>query len=139
MAKSPQDHNKSDIMLQVLEYWGLPFSAISVISNRETVIHRDTKGQLEWYDLLFTAGNYSNGRMELPGLKLRLEYNPGTVVFLNGKVLRHGVSPVNGDRVCLAGYMRSNIASRFNSTDSAWSSRDNFLEGVGVIQEESNV
>ena len=52
---------------EVLEFWHVPFSGISVISNRVTPLHCDTGGRAEWMDLLLALGEYDNGRFGVPG------------------------------------------------------------------------
>ena len=54
----------------ILALWPTMFNAISVLSNRVSPFHRDTKSQAEWYDMLVTVGPYSNAAMELPGVNI---------------------------------------------------------------------
>lgn len=116
-----------DIRLgNVLEEWLHPFSAVSVIVNRTTPCHRDSKGRNSWMDILATVGDYSFGRLELPGLGVRLEYEPGTVVGLLGKVVRHGASEVVGERMCLAYYMRDKVHQRLGVPAGTWMNVDTY-------------
>lgn len=105
---------------RAMEYWTSPFSGISVISNRETPIHRDTGGRNSWYDLLLTLGNYELGRFEVPGIGLRLAYDPGTIVAVAGKTIAHGVSPCEGDRVCIAYFMRDGVHEQLGIRAGGW-------------------
>jgi hypothetical protein len=98
--------------MEIYQHWSSAFSGISVITNRETPIHRDLQARHQWYDVLVTLGEYTDGRMELPSLGIRLEYNPGTVVALAGKMIPHGVCQCDGERVCLAYFMRDNVHER---------------------------
>ena len=93
----------------ILSRWASVFSGVSVISNRISPPHRDGSSRLHWYDLLVTLGSYRNCKLELPGIKLSLEYGPGTVVGISGSVLEHKVPKFEGDRVCYAYFMRSNV------------------------------
>lgn len=106
--------------LKVEELWKTPFTGISLISNRETTLHRDTQGELPWYDILLTVGDYSEGRMEVPGVGIRLAYNSGTFVAIAGKVLAHGVAKVERNRFCFAHFMRSKVVKRLNSGNVDW-------------------
>ena len=47
--------------------------------------------------------------MAIPTLGIELEYKPGTAVAFSGRLLRHGVNAVEGNRCCLTYYMRDNI------------------------------
>ena len=46
LVDSPQD------LLKALSTWYSPFSALSVISNHVTPLHRDMQSRPEWYDML---------------------------------------------------------------------------------------
>lgn len=105
---------------QVLSEWGHPWTAMSIMVNRATPCHRDVNGRNTWMDVLVTVGDYTLGRLELPGLGLRLEYNPGTVVALLGKVVTHGAAEVMGERACLAYYMRNGVHERLGMPAGTW-------------------
>ena len=89
-------------MLDLLQFWASPFHCMQLIVNRETLNHRDTRGWMFGYDLLTTFGDYNNGVLSLPTIGIECEYNPGTVTALMGKLIIHGVKPVNGERFCFA-------------------------------------
>jgi hypothetical protein len=93
----------------VRQLYPSPATAFSIISNRETYLHRDGKGYSPYYDILTTLGNYRGGRLEVPGIGLRFKYNPGTIVGLCGKVLAHGVGEVDGDRFCHVQYFHRSV------------------------------
>lgn len=112
---------KLDHLQDVVMLWTSVFSGCQVISNRETPVHRDNNSHVSWYDLLCSIGPYSGADLEMPGVGLRFEYNTGTAMFLCGRLLRHGVSAADGDRVCLAYYMRENVHKRLGSKFAGWS------------------
>lgn len=112
---------ENDRLQEVLEIWGHPWTALSIMVNRATPYHRDTNGRNPWMDLMVTVGEYEHGRLELPGLGVRLEYNPGTIVGLCGKVVVHGAAEVEGDRACLAYYMRNGVHERLGIPAGTWS------------------
>jgi hypothetical protein len=93
----------------VLSRWASTFSGLAVISNRLTPSHRDTGSRNNWYDILVTLGRYRNCDLKLPGLGISLEYGPGTVVGILGKVVEHEVPEFEGDRVCYAYFMKNNV------------------------------
>lgn len=107
-------------MEDVLDAWFHPFSAVSLMVNRATPCHRDVGGRNSWTDILLTMGEYEDGRLELPGLGVRLRYEPRTVVGLLGKVVRHGASEVRGERMCLAYYMRDKVHERLGFPAGGW-------------------
>lgn len=84
--------------------WPSPFTAMSIIGNKSSSLHRDQKGVAPFFDLLTTIGNYTDGMIHTPALGLVFKYNPGTLMALCGKVLAHEVPRVNGERVCLVQY-----------------------------------
>ena len=115
-----------DLVKEVMKLWPLPFNAFSVISNRQTVPHRDVQGMLSNYDLLATFGSYNDGRFEVPAVGLRFVYNPGTLIGISGKILLHGVGAVSGDRICIASYFREKVMERIGTHESGYTTREDF-------------
>ena len=77
-----------DQLVRALKVWTSPFSALSVITNRNTPAHRDTKGRNEWLDFVVALGeDDSVGIMTFLGLGLSVGYNPGTIIGIAGKVI----------------------------------------------------
>jgi hypothetical protein len=72
LSHDPSSMKKSPNRQAVFEAWASPFSALSIISNRQTLAHRDTGGRFEWFDLLSTFGLYKDATLDLPGLGIRL-------------------------------------------------------------------
>jgi Oxygenase domain of the 2OGFeDO superfamily len=104
----------------VLSKWASVLSGVAVISNRSTLPHRDGSSRNNWYDILVTLGRYRNCNLELPGLGISLEYGPGTVVGISGKVVEHAVPGFEGDRVCYAYFMRNNVHEWAKVPGSDW-------------------
>lgn len=98
-----------DVMHAALDKWSSPFTGMAVISNRKTPFHRDMKGGKLLYDMVATFGAYKGGRFEVPLLGRRFVYNPGTVFVLPGYLFEHGASRVQGDRVCIAQFIKPNV------------------------------
>jgi hypothetical protein len=101
--------------------WPSQTTAIGVIVNRKTPLHRDKGGNPSMYDILVAAGTYKSCLMELPDIGAMLQYNPGTVIAICGKVLRHGVrSWEGGERICYPFYCRDNVHHRLNLPRTDW-------------------
>ncbi|KIJ69562.1 hypothetical protein HYDPIDRAFT_79726 [Hydnomerulius pinastri MD-312] len=95
---------------KLIRAWPTLFTAISVVYNRETPFHRDSKSAPQWYDLFLSIGSYTNAILELPTLGIHACYMPGTAALFSGLLLRHGVSPVDqGDRIGYVFYMRPSV------------------------------
>jgi hypothetical protein len=105
----------------VVTKWPSIFSGIEVISNRITPPHRDPKAAPPTYDLLVSAGTHTEAWFDLQDVNAHLAYNPGTVIALCGKVLRHGVEKwVGGERICIAHFIRDAVHERFNLPSPGW-------------------
>ena len=115
----------------VLAKWGTTFSALSLISNRSSPLHRDTKSRQDWYDLLVSFGTYPDATLHLPGLGLQFPYRSGTIAAFSGSLLRHGVSDHDADRVCVAYYMREKVHERLCVPMAGWMTTGR-IGGVGT-------
>jgi hypothetical protein len=105
----------------VITQWPSIFSGIEVISNRITPPHRDPKAAPTMYDILVSAGTHTESWLDLQDVNARLVYNPGTVVALCGRVLRHGVQEwVGGERICIAHFIRDAVHERLNLPSPDW-------------------
>ena len=104
----------------LLNKWASVFSGVAIISDRITPPHRDTGSRHQWYDVLVTLGTYQGCNLELPGVGFSLEYGPGTVVGISGKVLQHAVPSFEGNRVCYAYFMRNDVHHWANISGSDW-------------------
>jgi hypothetical protein len=113
--------DNADELMRALKIWNSPFSALSVITNRNTPAHRDTKGRNEWFDIIVALGeDDSVGVMTFPGLGLSVGYNPGTVIAIAGKVIRHAANFEGGERACIAYYMRNKVHERLGIPAGTW-------------------
>ena len=102
-AKGQQD------ILSVLPIWPSIYNVVSVIANQVSLVHLDIKGHPQWLDLLTTVGEYQDLDLTLPTIRLRLRYDPGTVVALSGQLIHHGVDTAGADRGVVAFYMQDNM------------------------------
>ena len=119
MAENPSLVAKSQGLADLLRHWTSPFLAMSLMSNRNTPLHRDNGGAYASMDLLVSVGNYQNGWLQVPGVGFNLNYYSGTVVCLAGRVVRHGAT-VEGERVCWAQYNREDVAGLFGESEFDW-------------------
>ncbi|KAF8219058.1 hypothetical protein L208DRAFT_1124838, partial [Tricholoma matsutake] len=121
VGDSPDMVKDGEEVLEVLQLWTTPFSGYGLISNCITPMHQDNNSQGPWYNCLTTIRDYEKGaRLKLKNLGLELDYPSGTMVFLLGKVIRHGISEINGNRVCIAQYMRDNVHERMRMRLPEW-------------------
>jgi hypothetical protein len=105
----------------ILEHWASVFTALSLISNRETPYHRDPLSRAQWFDILTSTGCYPSVRMSLPSLGMEVEYAPGVMLGMSGRMVRHGVRRVDGDRICVAWYMRESVHKYTGIERGEWS------------------
>lgn len=114
-----------------IELWPSFFSGIEVITNRDTKQHRDLRSSAPVYDFLVSAGRHKNARLRLADLNANLSYDPGTVVALCGKILRHGVSPGwKGERMCIAHFIRDGVHDRLKVKRPGWVTVKDFWEAM---------
>jgi hypothetical protein len=111
--------NRPVELMLALEVWWTPFTAMTVVSNRETPLHRDMAGRVDWVDMLLALGEYEHGRFSFPGLGIVYRYNPGTILAFSGKALQHGAT-CPGNRACIALYMRDNVIKRLKVPTPTW-------------------
>ena len=119
LFNEPESVTRPLELLAALEAWYTPFSAMTVVGNRETPLHRDTGSRVDWADMLIALGTYHDGRLELPGLGMVYRYNPGTIIAFSGKAFEHG-STCSGNRACIALYMRDNVIRRLKVPTPSW-------------------
>jgi hypothetical protein len=108
--------------------WPSVFHGVQAIANRVTPRHRDSNSLQEWYDILITMGTYGNSTMKLYNIGVELWYPAGTVIGVGGKVIEHGVEAFNGERVCLAYFMRENVFQRTGVKNEGWCTLDKIKE-----------
>jgi hypothetical protein len=123
MAKLADMEEADDL----INLWTSLFNGCQVMSNRETPVHRDNNSCAEWYDILCSVGPYKTADMELTNVGLTFQYHTGVILALCGRILHHGVSATDGDRMCLAYYMRQNVQARLASTSASWSSQQSIF------------
>lgn len=125
LESNPELCDNPERLQEVLGFWHIPFSAISVISNRVSPLHCDTGGRAEWMDMLLALGEYDHGRFSVPAFGYTLKYNPGTIVALSSKIFQHGAT-CEGNRAAIAFYMRDNVLNRLGLPSGTWSQQANY-------------
>jgi hypothetical protein len=119
LDQHPNMADRPERLKQLLQVWSAPFHGLSVISNRRTPVHRDSNGGKAWMDILVALGGYQDGALDLPGVGIRLHYAPGTVVAIAGRVISHEAN-CEGDRACIAYYMREKVQARLGLAQPGW-------------------
>ncbi|EGO04662.1 hypothetical protein SERLA73DRAFT_149079 [Serpula lacrymans var. lacrymans S7.3] len=74
----------------VLKAWSLVFNALSIISNRETLVHQDRLSKAEWYGMLESVGDYNEAILELTGAGFCFKFDSGTIAGFSRKLLSWG-------------------------------------------------
>ncbi len=115
----PEQVHKAEYLPKILGVWNAPFNVMTLMSNRLTPFHRDNGAGSPCYDVLVPLGHYSNGRIEMPGLGYRFRYDPGTVVGIPARIVRHGAICL-GDRVCLAYHNKTAVMDHLGMPKAAW-------------------
>jgi hypothetical protein len=116
---TPDLVQKRETLQEILAIWSTPFTALSLMNNRKTPVHRDNGSGFTANDMLTTIGSYMNGILDLPSLGCRFRYNSGTVVFFSGRLLTHAAS-ADGERLCIAQYLRESVLQTFDIKDHMW-------------------
>ncbi|KAG1759448.1 hypothetical protein EV702DRAFT_986007 [Suillus placidus] len=74
--------------------------------------------------------NYSRWRrvgpcreyVELSSLQLEFKYNSGCMIVFSGRIVRHAVNDVEGDRIAWAWYMRDSVHIYAGVPSCGWAS-----------------
>ena len=107
--------------------WNSLFSGMELIVNRRTPFHRDQGGSPSMYDLLLSAGNHEEAKLELPDIGTNLKYDPGTAVLICGRVLGHrAMEWKGGDRVCIAHFVKDLVHNRLGIARPPWTKYQDF-------------
>lgn len=110
--------------------WPMVFTAISVISNRESPFHRDLHESWKWFDFLLSFRPYQHAPLYLANLGIRVNNPPGTICIFGGRALWHGVRRVS-PRITLALYMRKNIQKELGIQSASWMTQHEYDSFIG--------
>lgn len=124
-----QELRKLDTTKDIARQWQSVYTGISIVSNRITPPHRDSRGRPEWFDtLLNCCDGDSRPRLIIKDLGLDLEYSSGTVVGFCGSIFQHEVQTWGpGDRICYAHFMRESVRKRLDVAPAGWVDRQMYL------------
>jgi hypothetical protein len=112
--------------------WPSIFSGLEIIVNRVTLSHRDAGGSPTLFDLLVSLGIGHTATMKLADVQAELDYFPGTMLFIAGRVLEHSVGPWgNGERFVIAHFMKDKVHDRVGVARPSFPMQTFFLEMVG--------
>lgn len=89
--------------------WNSVFTAVQLIFNRITPMHTDTGTRPPWYDILVTVGPYQSATCTLSGTGVEIDYVPGTMLAICGRLIPHGVGEFQGERLCYAYFMKESV------------------------------
>lgn len=116
---------------EALRNWPTVFTAISIISNRESPLHRDLHEAWEWFDLLLSIGPYEQAPLYLPNLGIRVNNPPGTICVFGGRALWHGVRKVS-PRITFALYMRKLVQEGLDIEPAGWITQREYERYIGI-------
>ncbi|KAI6111092.1 hypothetical protein F5141DRAFT_1214590 [Pisolithus sp. B1] len=93
--------------------WPSIYVGIDVIVNQETPPHLDKVSAPSLLDLLVSLGTH-DAQFHVWDLGSIFSYQPGTMIYLAGKLLHHSVPKWDkGERIALAHYMKDAVHNRF--------------------------
>ena len=117
LHKLQQDSNTAS----VAEKWPSLYGVISVINNRIAPAHRDGNGLAPAFDLLVALGSYTTCTLDILDLGLKLNYFPGTAVFLCANVFQHEVTAWDqGDRGLYAHFLKRPVLELLKVQEPQW-------------------
>lgn len=136
-----QELRKGEKTKEIAQEWQSIYTGISIISNRTTPAHRDSKGRPEWYDTLISYSDPSTQpKFLIQELGLDLDYPSGTVLSFCGSIFQHEVKYWGeGDRVCYAHFMREAVRRRLNVAPAGWLDRGIYLAGSEDIHNQMDL
>jgi hypothetical protein len=114
-----------------LGLWKSIFTGHTWVLNRKIRPHRDGQGFKAGYDYLTVLGT-AFSQLHLRDINVTLDYRPGTVVGLPGRVLTHEVKDWgDGDRICIARWLRKNLLLRRSIPGFDWPLVSSFMDRFG--------
>ncbi|KAG1882450.1 hypothetical protein F4604DRAFT_1577245 [Suillus subluteus] len=96
-------------MHHFLKHWASVYTGAAVMCNRQSLDHRDPRCPPEAFDILTCIGSYRHMVMQLKNFGIELAYNPGVMVSYSGRLIRHGISIPEGDRIVWAWFLRDSV------------------------------
>ncbi|KAG1771581.1 hypothetical protein EV702DRAFT_977334, partial [Suillus placidus] len=100
---------KLDKMGDRLREWASVFTALAIVCNRCSPMHRDPLSRPQWFDVMTTAGNYGVASIKMPNLGIESVYPAGSMVAESGRIIRHGLEMADSDQTAWVWYMRDDV------------------------------
>jgi hypothetical protein len=125
----PERIAKSENLDSLLKDWTSPLTTASLINNRDSPEHRDTRATYCSMDVLASTGKYENGKFTVPGLGLTFWYRPGTVIGLLGRIVRHGAT-AEGERMVYTQYLRETVLETLGVPEPGHVNISQFLDSI---------
>ncbi|KAG1841517.1 hypothetical protein F4604DRAFT_1598138 [Suillus subluteus] len=118
-----------------VDSWPSIFSGLEIMANCVTFSHKDGSGSPSLLDLLVSLGRNHNATLALADLNAELDYSPGAMVYISGRVLEHSVGPwLNGEQFIIAHFMKDTVHNRVGVPRPWFPMQSFFLELVGRRQ-----
>ena len=121
---------KDSRLTDLINQWGNPFNALSIIAHRRCPSHRDTKSRVPYYDILTSIGDFEHVALNLTSLGVEITLRPGGVVVMCGHIVSHEAKECDGDRVCYAWYMRGSVHAHMEARPASWMTQEVYREFV---------
>ncbi|KAI0069815.1 hypothetical protein K474DRAFT_1747236 [Panus rudis PR-1116 ss-1] len=114
-----------------LHRWPAVVTAIAMIANRESPLHRDRGAQYPWLDVLVSVGDYATAEFHMESVGCICANPPGTVIALSGAAIRHGSAHADGPRVCYSFYMREDVRRSLGIPAAGWMRQEVYKQYLG--------
>ncbi|KAJ3525645.1 hypothetical protein NMY22_g10490 [Coprinellus aureogranulatus] len=83
------------------------YSLLATTANRENPFQRTQSGTL--YDIYATFGRHLRGRIEIPGLRARFVFNPGSVLVVAGGLLEVGIGQAEDEMITISSHFNADF------------------------------
>jgi hypothetical protein len=88
------------------DQWTIDYLNQAIFENRQTRLHRDSRGAQYCADFLSILGEFTGGDLFLPDLNIHLEWLPNAACMFDGRTFAHEVLPWQGKRrLCMVNYI----------------------------------
>ncbi|KAI5842218.1 hypothetical protein DFP73DRAFT_608522 [Morchella snyderi] len=77
-----------------------PFHGLALLRNMRVRPHRDGGDRKLGFTMTICAGDFTDGYLVLPSLKIKLDFKPGDVIMFKSALLEHYMTKFEGDRTC---------------------------------------
>ncbi len=118
-----QSLRRNSALRPAINAWPSVFNAISIISNRNCVAHRDGNTRSQWYDALVTIGAPNGDEdvtLDLMCVGVKAKYTSGSFMAMSGRLIRHTVSDCEQQRLCYAFTMKDSIHNAAGVKAAPW-------------------